>query len=111
MIALFLLVHSPFKASLLSLGIPGAGQFYNGRYVKGLSIALGETFLLYKGLSHAINYRNYGNESDYWSSLSYFVGFVWLKLFSVMDAYIDAQFINAQISKNRISFHFSTSFP
>ncbi len=111
MLSLLLALKSPVKSAMLSLALPGGGQFYNGRVLKGSVVALSEGFLMYKIAYHVSRYRTYNSENDYWLSLSYVVGFLWLKLFSTTDAYIDAQFINVQLSKERISINFSITFP
>jgi TM2 domain-containing membrane protein YozV len=52
---------SPVKAALLSLVIPGAGQFYTGRYIKGSVILTSEVIL---GAFTYDRYQNYTLQRD-----------------------------------------------
>ncbi len=88
--------HSPMKAAILSLALPGGGQIYNRQYLKGALIGGGEVFL-WSTLFYSIKrYRETEQENYFWTATSAMVGLVWLKLFSTTDAYIDAQFILAE---------------
>ncbi len=102
--------HSPMKAAVLSLLLPGGGQFYNRQYLKGLLIGGGELFL-YSTLYYSIkNYRETEQENYFWMGTSAMVGIVWLKLFSITDAYIDAQFIIANERIERLEIKVLKNF-
>ncbi len=96
------ITHSPMKAAILSLALPGGGQFYNRQYLKGALIGGGEIFL-WSTLFYSIKkYRETEEEGYFWTATSVMVGLVWLKLFSTTDAYIDAQFIIAEQKMRQI---------
>lgn len=77
------LAKSPRKAMLLSLCIPGGGQFYNEAYVKGIIIGSAEVALGYLSYqSHKENNEEKRNVYLFW--------FASLVAYSVADAWIDA---------------------
>ncbi len=101
--------HSPMKAAVLSLALPGGGQFYNRQYLKGAIIGGGEIFL-WSTLFYSIRkYRETQQEGYFWTATSVMVGLVWLKLFSTTDAYIDAQFIIAEQRMREIKLQIYTT--
>jgi TM2 domain-containing membrane protein YozV len=108
------------KAMLLSLFVPGGGQFYNDKYIKGGIEAAGEAILI----GYTIHYHNKMNdayslyeqtglETDYDSYNSYYEKrqnmFWWLgalKFVSVVDAFIDAKLYNYEQKKKSIELRF-----
>ncbi|GEM_PF-2142263 len=101
--------HSPMRAAVLSLALPGGGQFYNRQYLKGTLIGGGEIFL-WSTLFYSIRrYRQTQQEGYFWTATSAMVGLVWLKLFSTTDAYIDAQFIVAENRMKTIKLEIYTT--
>lgn len=108
------------SAMLLSLFVPGGGQFYNHKYVKGAIEATGEAILI----GYTIHYHNKMNDayslyeqtgldSDYASYNSYYEKrqnmFWWLgalKFVSVVDAFIDAKLYNYDQKKREIELRF-----
>ncbi|MBN1755547.1 hypothetical protein JW877_04955 [bacterium] len=101
---------NPTKATLLSLTIPGTGQIYNRKYVKGALVMLTEAYLWYAVLDNQRIANNLlkkrdlveENSSEYYHYRNEFekhIGArndnIWLlvgvKLFSIVDAYVDAQ--------------------
>jgi hypothetical protein len=108
------------KAMLLSLFVPGGGQFYNDKYVKGGIEAASEAILI----GYTIHYNNKmndayslyeqtGSQADYDSYNSYYEKrqnmFWWfgaLKFVSVVDAFIDAKLYNYEQKKKSIELRF-----
>ncbi len=95
---------SPTKAFLLSLCVPGGGQFYNGKYIKGVFFAVGEAGLIY-GWSwanrRAEQAREEMDETRYNSSIRSRNDFIWgligLVFISALDAYVDAHLRNFDV--------------
>jgi TM2 domain-containing membrane protein YozV len=110
---------SPWKATLWSAAIPGAGQFYNGSYIKaGVFFASEATFVgmaiyhndqaqMYAGearntlppqqdyyLGLAQQYHD-KRQSDYW-----WIGTT--TFLSVVDAFVDASLYNFAVKKKEI---------
>jgi len=88
---------SPTKAFVLSLVLPGGGQFYNGAYLKGGLFALGEGTLaygVYWGQSRMSEAKRELDETRYTSSRRSRNDFIWgligLVFLSSLDAYVDA---------------------
>jgi len=87
---------SPGRAAFLSAVIPGGGQFYTHKPIKGVIFGTGEIVFLTKTL---LDYRELSGESDQsrreslirktMGDLFWFIGF-WG--FSIVDAYVTANF-------------------
>jgi TM2 domain-containing membrane protein YozV len=90
------------KAVLLSTFIPGGGQFYNGKTLKGSIISLTDISSFSLFLYNAYKYNTTKQENYYWSSIGYFITFFAVKMFSIADAYIDSKMINAKRSQEKI---------
>ncbi|MEO0143362.1 MAG: DUF5683 domain-containing protein [candidate division WOR-3 bacterium] len=90
---------SPTKAIILSLTIPAGGQFYNEKKTKGFIISSIEVFSTSLLVYNAYQYQKYKTESYYWATIGYFITFLGIKMFSMLDAYIDANIINAKRSQ------------
>ncbi len=95
---------SPTKAFLLSLCIPGGGQFYNGKYIKGGLFAAGEIVLGYGAYwahHRAEEARKQLDETRYNSSIRSRNDFIWglvgAVFLSSVDAYVDAHLKNFDV--------------
>ncbi len=78
------------KAVLLSLFVPGGGQFYLNSPVKG--VIIGSLQLTFLGLA-GVNYINYKKTNDpgyFKQSFGEFILFVGTWLYSVADAYVSS---------------------
>ena len=84
----------PEKAALLSAFLPGGGQFYNEKYLKGVIIASIEGFTGYNAISRYVKYKKFGDLQKFSESLSYGFYFLGTWLYSVADAYVDAHLFN-----------------
>jgi len=93
---------SPKKSVLLSTLIPGGGQFYNEKMLKGFIISSIDISSFSLFLYNTYKYNTTKQENYYWSSISYFIAFFAIKMFSIVDAYIDSKMINAKRSKEKI---------
>jgi|TARA_B110000881_G_scaffold213582_1_gene224772 hypothetical protein len=90
------LIKSPRKAFYLSL-IPGGGQIYNQKYLKG-SLVMGiETLALYSWLENSKIYKNYNSEeyalrqNRYLEKRNKYAWWViFLYFYSMIDAIVDA---------------------
>ena len=90
------LIKNPRQAFLFSL-VPGGGQFYNQKYIKG-SLVMGlETLALYSWLENSKIYKNY--DSDIYSLRQnrylekrnkYAWWVIFLYFYSMIDAMVDA---------------------
>lgn len=81
---------SPKKAVMYSI-IPGGGQFYNGKWIKGALIILAESYACYQ----YVNYRNlYNNNPDNNRYLekrnkyAWWVGLIYI--YNLLDALVDS---------------------
>jgi hypothetical protein len=105
MLILILISKSAATAMLLTTFIPGGGQFYTKRWVKGILIGGTQSYIIYKGVStqfdlNDINQRLKESYSDslaqekdallvrrreiiWWGALVWTIG--------ILDAYVDAQ--------------------
>lgn len=105
MLILILISKSAATAMLLTTFIPGGGQFYTKRWVKGILIGGTQSYIIYKGVStqfdlNDINQRlkesysgSLAQEKDallmrrreiiWWGALVWTIG--------ILDAYVDAQ--------------------
>ncbi|MCS7245278.1 MAG: DUF5683 domain-containing protein [candidate division WOR-3 bacterium] len=93
---------SPSKAIAFSAILPGGGQFYNGRKVKSYIIAFLDITSFSLFAYNTYEYKRTGFEGYYWSGISYFITFLGIKIFSMLDAYIDAKMENSTKSRNEI---------
>ncbi|MEO0202200.1 MAG: DUF5683 domain-containing protein [candidate division WOR-3 bacterium] len=93
---------SPTKAITLSLLAPGGGQFYNNKKTKFFIISLLDISSASLFLYNTYKYQKYKTENYYWSSISYFITFLSIKLFSAIDAYVDANIKNASKSQEEL---------
>ena len=90
------LIKNPRQAFLFSL-VPGGGQFYNKKYVKG-SLVMGlETLALYSWLENSKIYKNYESEeyslkqNRYLEKRNKYAWWViFLYFYSMIDAMVDA---------------------
>jgi len=108
------LTHSPVKATLYALALPGLGQAYNKKYWKMPIVWAGLA-----GVGYAINFNtNKYNEAKYefglepsdqnqralkywrrYMELSY-IGLIVVYTLQVLDAYVDAQLYNWNVNEN-----------
>jgi hypothetical protein len=90
------LIKNPRQAFLFSL-VPGVGQFYNQKYIKG-SLVMGlETLALYSWLENSKIYKNYDSEeyslrqNRYLEKRNKYAWWViFLYFYSMIDAMVDA---------------------
>ena len=90
------LIKNPRQAFLFSL-VPGGGQFYNQKYIKG-SLVMGlETLALYSWLENSKIYKNYDSEEYSFRQNRYLEKrnkYAWwvifLYFYSMIDAMVDA---------------------
>ena len=90
------LIKNPRQAFLFSL-VPGGGQFYNQKYIKG-SLVMGlETLALYSWLENSKIYKNYDSEeyslrqNRYLEKRNKYAWWViFLYFYSMIDAMVDA---------------------
>ena len=93
------LIKNPRQAFLFSL-VPGGGQFYNQKYIKG-SLVMGlETLALYSWLENSKIYKNYDSEeyslrkNRYLEKRNKYAWWViFLYFYSMIDAMVDAHLI------------------
>jgi hypothetical protein len=95
-------LRSPTKAALMSAIIPGLGQFYNGRKIKGLILGgLSLTSLTYTFLKYS-EYRVRGDNR----SVSEFLGAVIINLavwgYTSADAFVDAYLYGFQVERDTV---------
>jgi len=91
---------SPTKAVLLSL-LPGGGQFYNEKYIKGIIFATAQTLCLgftVREHIYAMDAESEGRGNDYNYHIAKRYDWLWLScgvwVLSIGDAYLDAHFYN-----------------
>lgn len=88
---------------LLTTLIPGGGQFYTERYVKGVIIGGAQSYLLYRGIQTQIRLDEIGQESialpeerqnllEKRRQIAWWMALVWS--LGILDAYVDAQLYN-----------------
>jgi len=90
------LIKNPRQAFLFSL-VPGGGQFYNQKYIKG-SLVMGlETLALYSWLENSKIYKNYDSveyslrQNRYLEKRNKYAWWViFLYFYSMIDAMVDA---------------------
>jgi hypothetical protein len=95
-------LRSPTKAALMSAIIPGSGQFYNGRKIKGLILGgLSFASLTYTLLKYS-EYRVRGDNR----SVSEFLGAIIINLavwgYTSADAFVDAYLYGFQAERDTV---------
>ena len=95
-------LRSPTKAALMSAIIPGLGQFYNGRKIKGLILGgLSLASLTYTFLKYS-EYRVRGDNR----SVSEFLGATIINLavwgYTSADAFVDAYLYGFQAERDTV---------
>jgi len=95
-------LRSPTKAALMSAIIPGSGQFYNGRKIKGLILGgLSLASLTYTFIKYS-EYRVRGDNR----SVSEFLGAVIINLavwgYTSADAFVDAYLYGFQAGRDTV---------
>jgi hypothetical protein len=95
-------LRSPTKAALTSAIIPGLGQFYNGRKIKGLILgSLSLASLTYTFIKYS-EYRVRGDNR----SVSEFLGAVIINLavwgYTSADAFVDAYLYGFQVERDTV---------
>lgn len=111
------------KAIIYSAFLPGGGQFYNKKYLKGTLNVIAEVTLIGLGIhyhtkmNNAYNqYENTHADADYNKYARYYEkqqNIIWwfaaLKFFSVLDAFVDAKLFNYEEKKKRLDILFEES--
>lgn len=113
----------PLKSTLLSLAIPGGGQFYNESYYKAAFVLALEGYFIGRTIYHH-NRMNYykdraegasGEEFDFYNNqyTRYYNrrqnDFWWLGsiiFLSMVDAFVDAHMFNYELEKERVHLIF-----
>lgn len=95
-------LRSPTKAALMSAIIPGLGQFYNGRKIKGLILGgLSLVSLTYTFIKYS-EYRVRGDNR----SVSEFLGAIIINLavwgYTSADAFVDAYLYGFQAERDTV---------
>ncbi len=95
-------LRSPTKAALMSAIIPGSGQFYNGRKIKGLILGgLSLASLTYTFIKYS-EYRVRGDNR----SVSEFLGAIIINLavwgYTSADAFVDAYLYGFQAGRDTV---------
>jgi len=86
------ITHSPTKAFILSGLFPGAGQYYNKKYIKSISFFSVETISLGLSIFYNNKYKETG-EVKYFDRRNKFIPiFIMTWAYSLLDAYVDAHF-------------------
>jgi len=103
----FLISKSAKTAMLLTTFLPGGGQFYTERYVKGILIGGAQSYLIYKGTQTQLRLYEIDREwngtlpefqqeksglLDKRNQIAWWMALVWT--LGVLDAYVDAQLYN-----------------
>ena len=89
-------IKNPQKAFYLSI-IPGGGQMYNQKYLKGSIVMALETVAIYSWLENSKIYKNYNSEEHFLRQNRYLEKrnkYAWwvifLYFYSMIDAMVDA---------------------
>ncbi len=103
----FLISKSAKTAMLLTTFLPGGGQFYTERYVKGILIGGAQSYLIYQGTQTQLRlyeierewngtipeFQQEKNELlDKRRQFAWWMALVWT--LGILDAYVDAQLYN-----------------
>jgi hypothetical protein len=121
----FHLPKNPTKAAFLSAFIPGAGQFYNERYLKGAFVIGTQATLVGMTVYYDQKMKEYRSKTrnntemggdyfhdrmmyyDYYDSRQSFIFWVGATIFlSAIDAFVDAHLMNFKEMKNEIHLKF-----
>lgn len=98
--------HSPMKAALKSI-IPGAGQFYNKKYLKGCIAFITDITFLYWLYYHKNKEKKIENleliKEQQNLSYKFTLLCLWSWEFFMIDAYIDGHFYDEEVSSTKIS--------
>lgn len=104
---LLLISKSAKTAMLLTTLIPGGGQFYTKRYVKGILIGGAQSYLIYQGTQTQLRLYEIDREwngtipefqqeksalLDKRRQIAWWIALVWS--LGILDAYVDAQLYN-----------------
>ncbi|MEO0091357.1 MAG: DUF5683 domain-containing protein [candidate division WOR-3 bacterium] len=95
------------KAMLLSVIIPGGGQFYTQNYFKGIFIAGIEGIIASYAIKNYLDYKN-TNNSEFRgraTNLLWWLGLV--KIFSIADAYVSANMFKFK-EQQRLLWYYKT---
>lgn len=84
--------HSPAKALILSAIIPGAGQIYNKKAIKGIGVACIEISLFSTAVYFNQQYQKNHLSSNKDKTSLCLLGGTLTFFYSIFDAYIDAHF-------------------
>ncbi len=106
-IILFLTIKSPGKAMLLSLLIPGGGQFYNEAYLKGIVLGGAETTLFYLAYrENKLSHQEIEKEEYHLSMFrKYLFWAVAVTAYSMADAWVDANMYGFD-EETKLGFYF-----
>lgn len=110
----------PMKSAMLSLLIPGGGQFYNKKYVKSVFVAAGEIYLISMTSYHILKQNEYLDIYKNTQSPDAYQNFVfhyehkqsdifWLGLYLVLsatDAFVDMHLSDFEKEKKRVHLIF-----
>jgi len=119
----FIQPKNPIKAGLLSTFIPGAGQIYNERYVKGGAVILIQSSLVGMTFYYDSKMKEYNRKrkmpdgtidpyynylyGDYFDKRQSYIYWVATSVFiSAMEAFVDAHLINFNAKKHEIRLMF-----
>jgi len=113
-------LNKPMKSAMLSLFVPGGGQFYNKKYVKSAFVAVGEIYLI-SITSYHINrqnhyldlYKNTQSPTAYQNFVFHYErkqsDVFWLGLYLVLsatDAFVDSHLSDFEKEKKRVHLIF-----
>ncbi len=107
MFSLLLIISKSAKtAMLLTTIIPGGGQFYTERYVKGIIVGGAQSYLIYRGVQTQLRLNELERETilslaeqeekqnlpGKRREIAWWMALVWT--IGILDAYVDAQLYN-----------------
>ena len=112
--------NKPMKSAIMSLVIPGGGQIYNKKYVKGVFVAAGEIYLISITSYHITQqnkyldlYKKNQDQTDYQNFVFHYErkqsDMFWLGLYIVLsatDAFVDTHLSNFGEEKKRVHLIF-----
>jgi len=116
-------LKKPMKSAMLSLLVPGAGQFYNKKYVKSAFVAVGEIYLI-SITSYHINrqnyyldlYKNTQSQNAYQNFVFHYErkqsDVFWLGLYLILsatDAFVDSHLADFEKEKKRVHLIFDNN--
>jgi hypothetical protein len=121
----FELPKNPTKAAFLSAFIPGAGQIYNGKYLKAAGVITVQGLLIAQTKHNDKMMKRYKNKrgddkedpdyafndfmyKEYYGDRQSFIYWIGVSVFmSAMEAYVDAHLLNFKAKKNEINIKFT----